>query len=180
MQAEINFMDAQRAALAASIGRVRGMAKIPVGAGGQDEYVARVKLPVKTDYAARAVLELAKQPAGAPARKVEDLAGEVGTSANYLVQILIDLKAAGLVSSTRGKQGGYQLAKMPKDITMGDVWRAVDGEVLDSPALDDERCAPVLRSAWGQLKASLNEAADNITFAKLVEASGRDKEMYYI
>ena len=111
---------------------------------------------------------------------MEDLAGEVGTSANYLVQILIDLKAAGLVSSTRGKQGGYQLAKMPKDITMGDVWRAVDGEVLDSPALDDERCAPVLRSAWGQLKTSLNEAADTITFAKLVEASGRDKEMYYI
>jgi Rrf2 family cysteine metabolism transcriptional repressor len=173
-------MDAQRAAHAVFIGCRRVMAKNSVGDRRRGHYVPRVKLPVKTDYAARAVLELAKQPTGAPARKVDDLAGEVGTSANYLVQILIDLKAAGLVSSTRGKQGGYQLAKTPEEITLGDVWRAVDGEVLDSPALDDERCAPVLRSAWGQLKTSLNEAADTITFAKLVEASGRDKEMYYI
>ena len=50
----------------------------------------------------------------------------VGTSPNYLVQILIELKAAGLVSSVRGKGGGYRLAKAPQKITLGDVWRAVD------------------------------------------------------
>ena len=70
-----------------------------------------MKLSVKTDYAARAVLELAAWPREGPVRKVEDLATAVGTSANYLVQILIELKGAGLVDSVRGKQGGYRLAK---------------------------------------------------------------------
>ena len=76
-------------------------------------YVTAVKLSAKTDYAARAVLELSAHPVDGPTYKVEDLAVVVGTSPNYLVQILIELKAAGLVSSVRGKQGGYRLAKAP-------------------------------------------------------------------
>ena len=139
-----------------------------------------VKLSVKTDYAARAVLELAGHPADGPARKVEELSTVVGTSANFLVQILIDLKSAGIVASVRGKQGGYRLARTPKEITLGDVWRAVDGEVLDTPALTDAACPGALRDAWGTLKETVNTSADRITFAQLLEASGRDKEMYYI
>ena len=80
----------------------------------------------------------------------------------------------------RGKQGGYRLAKAPREITLGDVCRAVDGEVLDSPALTDDQCAPVLREAWKGLKNTVNAAADESTYAQLLEASGRDKEMYYI
>ena len=139
-----------------------------------------MKLSVKTDYAARAVLELSAHPVDGPTNRVEDLAAVVGTSPNYLVQILIELKAAGLVSSVRGKGGGYRLAKVPQKITLGDVWRAVDGEMLDSPALTDDQCAPVLREAWKGLKETVNTAADELTFAQLLEASGRDKEMYYI
>ncbi len=143
-------------------------------------YVTAVKLSVKTDYAARAVLELSAHPVDGPTLKVDDLAAVVGTSPNYLVQILIELKSAGLVSSVRGKQGGYRLAKAPQKITLGDVWRAVDGEMLDSPALTDDRCAPVLREAWKGLKDTVNAAADELTFAQLLEASARTKEMYYI
>lgn len=143
-------------------------------------YVTAVKLSVKTDYAARAVLELSAHPVDGPTLKVDDLAAVVGTSPNYLVQILIELKAAGLVSSVRGKQGGYRLAKAPVEITLGDVWRSVDGEIFDSPALSDDKCAPVLREAWKGLKDTMNTAADELNFAQLLEASGRDKEMYYI
>ena len=139
-----------------------------------------MKLSEKTDYAARAVLELSAHPVDGPTLKVDDLAAVVGTSPNYLVQILIELKAAGLVSSVRGKQGGYRLAKAPVEITLGDVWRSVDGEIFDSPALSDDKCAPVLREAWKGLKDTMNTAADELNFAQLLEASGRDKEMYYI
>ena len=139
-----------------------------------------VKLSVKTDYAARAVLELAAHPADGPARKVEELATVVGTSANFLVQILIDLKSAGIVASVRGKQGGYRLTKPPAEISLGSVWRAVDGAVLDSPALEDERCPRVLRQAWGEVRHSVNAAADDINFAQLLEARNRDEELYYI
>ena len=139
-----------------------------------------VKLSVKTDYAARAVLELAAYSVDGPARKVEELAAVSGTSANFLVQILVELKSAGIVTSIRGKQGGYRLAKEPADISLGSVWRAVAGVVLDSPALEDEQCPEVLRQAWGEVRTSVDAAADSITFDQLLEARNRDEEMYYI
>ena len=139
-----------------------------------------VKLSVKTDYAARAVLELAAHSVDGPARKVEELAAVSGTSANFLVQILAELKSAGIVASIRGKQGGYRLAREPADISLGSVWRAVDGVVLDSPALEDEQCPEVLRQAWGEVRTSVDAAADSITFDQLLEARNRDEEMYYI
>jgi Rrf2 family protein len=143
-------------------------------------YIEGVKLSVKTDYAARAVLDLAAYPIDGPVRKVEDLALASGTSANFLVQILIDLKSAEIVRSARGKRGGYRLARIPEEITLGDVWRAVDGQVLDTPALGDEQCPKVLRMAWASLRDSVNREADEITFAQLLDATGHDKEMYYI
>ena len=139
-----------------------------------------MKLSVKTDYAARAVLALAAWPREGPAHKVEELAETVGTSANYLVQILIELKGAGLVDSVRGKQGGYRLAKGPEEITLGMVWRASEGLILDVPAIGNEDCPAGLREAWKSARASLTESADQITFAQILEASGRDREMYYI
>lgn len=139
-----------------------------------------MRLSVKTDYAARAVLELAKQPVNGQACKVEELALASGTSANFLVQILIDLKSAQIVVSVRGKQGGYRLAKIPEEITLGDVWRAVDGQVLDTPALEDKNCPEVLQDAWAQIRESVNRESDEINFAQLLEATGREKEMYYI
>ncbi|MBC8324439.1 MAG: Rrf2 family transcriptional regulator [Verrucomicrobia subdivision 3 bacterium] len=139
-----------------------------------------MKLSVKTDYAARAVLALASWPREGPARKVEDLAETVGTSANYLVQILIEMKGAGLVDSVRGKQGGYRLAKAPEEITLGMVWRASEGSILDVPAIADEACPAGLREAWKTASMALTESADQVSFAQILEASGRDREMYYI
>ena len=139
-----------------------------------------MKLSVKTDYAARAILGLAAYPIDGPVCKVEDLALVSGTSANFLVQILTDLKSAELVASVRGKEGGYRLARVPEKITLGDVWRAVDGQILDSPALYDEQCPEVLREAWADIRDSVSRKADEITFAALLEATGGNKEMYYI
>ena len=143
-------------------------------------YVTPVKLSVKTDYAARVMLELSAHHIDGPTNRVGDLAIVVGTSPNYLVQILLELKASGLVVSVRGKQGGYRLAKSPKEITLGDVWRAVDGEILDSPAINDDKCPPVLREAWKGLRNKVNVAADELDFGQLLESSGRGEEMYYI
>ena len=139
-----------------------------------------MRLSVKTDYAARAVLSLASLPREGSARKVEELAETVGTSANYLVQILIELKSAGLVDSVRGKHGGYRLSKAPEEITLGMVWRASEGTILDVPAIADDDCSPGLREAWESVSASLTETAEQMTFAQILEASGRDREMYYI
>jgi Rrf2 family protein len=139
-----------------------------------------VKLSVKSDYATRAVLGLARYFPNKTALRVEDLASEQGVPANYLVQILIELKAQGIARSVRGKDGGYLLARTPSEITLGDVLRAVHGEVFDTPALTDTNCAPELRRAWQRLKSAVDEAADKITFQQLVDESAEKEKMYYI
>lgn len=139
-----------------------------------------MKLSVKSDYAARAVLGLARHEVAGTALRAEDLAAEQGVPANYLVQILIELKAQGLVRSLRGKQGGYFLARAPAQITLGDVLRAVHGTVFDTPALSDQDCPPELRSAWRKLQQTLAAAAEAINFQQLLEESAEQEKMYYI
>jgi len=139
-----------------------------------------VKLSVKSDYATRAVLGLARHFPTGTARRVEDLASEQGISANYLVQILIELKGQGIAKSIRGKEGGYLLARSPGEITLGDVLRAVYGEVFDTPALGDPNCPPELRRAWQRLKAAVDSAANQINFQQLLDEVAAREKMYYI
>ena len=139
-----------------------------------------MKLSVKSDYASRAVLGLAiRHPNGRPTR-IEALAAAQAIPANYLVQILIDLKAHGIARSVRGKDGGYQLARHPSEISMGDVLRAIHGEVFETPALSDAECPPELKRAWEQVQHATQSAADSITFQQLVDESGDRNKMYYI
>jgi Rrf2 family protein len=139
-----------------------------------------VKLSAKSDYAARAVLGLARHWPDGGARRVEELAAEQIVPANYLVQILIELKANHIVKSQRGKDGGYLLARSPTEISLGDILRAVHGQVFDSPAIGDGQCAPELRGAWKKLQKALENTADNITFQQLLDESAGKEKMYYI
>jgi Rrf2 family protein len=140
----------------------------------------RVKLSVKSDYATRAVLGLTRHYSKGGAVRVEQLAAEQGIPGNYLVQILLELKAQGIARSVRGKEGGYLLARPPAEISLGDVLRAVHGTVFDSPALTDTECPPELRRAWQRLQQTLDHAADAITFQKLLEEGLEKEKMYYI
>lgn len=139
-----------------------------------------MKLSVKSDYAARAVLGLARHFPNETALRVEGIAAAQGVPANYLVQILIELKAKGIAKSVRGKEGGYLLARSPAEISLGDVIRAVHGEVFDTPALTDMNCAPELRAAWLRLKTAMDQAADKITFQQLLDEGSEKEKMYYI
>src|SRR5207248_2712002 len=112
--------------------------------------------------------------------RVERLAEEQFIPANYLVQILIELKSKRIVKSQRGKEGGYLLARPPVEITLADVLQAVHGPLFESPALSDPHCPLELRSAWKKLQESIEEAARSITFQALLEASEDKEKMYYI
>jgi len=139
-----------------------------------------VKLSVKSDYAARAVLGLARHYHTGEALKVEELAGSFDIPPNYLVQILIELKSQKIVKSIRGKEGGYLLARAPAQISLGDVLRAVHGQIFDSPALSDPGCPPELRNAWKRLQKSLEETGAAINFQQLLDESLNKEKMYYI
>jgi Rrf2 family protein len=140
----------------------------------------RVKLSVKSDYATRAVLGLARRYAGGAALRVEDLASEQGVSANYLTQILIELKAQGIARSVRGKDGGYLLGRPPGEITLRDVLHAVDRTLFDSPAFGDPDCPAELKRAWEKLRQAIEAAAAGINFQQLLEQSADKEKMYYI
>jgi len=139
-----------------------------------------VKLSVKSDYAARAVLGLARHYPDRAVLRMEDVAQEQGVPPKYLPQILIELKARGIVRSVRGKEGGYALARPPGEITLGAVLRAVQGPLFETPALNDPHCPPELRRAWQKLQQSLEETVDAITFQQLLEEGAEKEKMYYI
>jgi Rrf2 family transcriptional regulator, cysteine metabolism repressor len=139
-----------------------------------------VKLSVKSDYAARAVLGLARHYPEHAALRMEDVAERQGVPPKYLPQILLELKARGIVRSVRGKEGGYLLARPPAEITLGDVLRAVDGPMLDASALSRSDGVPELRRAWQKLQQALEAAAEAITFQQLLEENAEKEKMYYI
>jgi Rrf2 family protein len=139
-----------------------------------------VKLSVKSDYAARAVLGLARHFQNGRSLKAEELADAYSIPANYLVQILIELKSKQIVKSVRGKQGGYLLTRPPSQVTLGEVLRSIHGAVFDSPALADTHCPPELRHAWKRLQKTLDETADAITFQQLLDEGAGKERMYYI
>ena len=80
----------------------------------------------KAEYACVAMLELAARYADPRPVRLADVADKHGISDRFLVQILLQLKQAGLVESTRGASGGYTLSRNPSDISLYDVLRVVD------------------------------------------------------
>ncbi len=139
-----------------------------------------MKLSVKSDYACRAVLWLARHYNDGPARRVEEMAKEHGISPNYLVQILIEMKSGRIVKSVRGKDGGYLLARPPAEISMGDILRCMHGEIFESPAIKDAQCPSELRAVWKKLQATVTEAADGINFQQLLDEGAEKNRMFYI
>src|SRR5262245_15947991 len=112
--------------------------------------------------------------------RIDEIAQEKAITSNYLVQILIELKSKGLIQSRRGKAGGYNLAKSPREITVGDVLRAIQGDVLEMPMLAESRCPDEIKRAWRRIKVAAEGVADTITFEDIcADASGRTA-MYYI
>jgi len=139
-----------------------------------------VNLSVKSDYAARAVLSLARHYPADSVLRIADVAREQGVPQKYLPQILVELKGQGIVQSVRGKEGGYLLGRSPAEITLGDVLRAVHGRMFDIPALRAPQCPSELQRAWKRLDRALESAADAITFQQLLEESAEKEKMYYI
>ena len=142
-----------------------------------------MNLSAKTEYACIAVLELAvRYDRGQPVR-VRTIAEQHGIPSRFLVQILLQLKGAGLVASTRGIAGGYQLAQDPGEITLGDVRRVVEGRKseLTSSAGAETRVARILLAAWRRIAAVERQLLDATTFADLAtQLLDPAESMYYI
>lgn len=82
----------------------------------------------KAKYAFKALIHLARQPKGETIQ-IDDIAREAAVPRKFLEHILLDLKHRGMIASRRGRAGGYALIKLPSEITIGQVLRAIDGPI---------------------------------------------------
>jgi Rrf2 family protein len=132
-------------------------------------------LSQKTQYAVRAVLELARKNGFGPV-KAAKIASVQSIPLRFLENILGQLRQAGLVESVRGKEGGYLLSRSPHEVTVGDVVRLVQGpvSVVNCAETEAERsCALrqncVLLPLWERAHAAMMEVYDGSTLEDLVE-----------
>lgn len=89
-----------------------------------------MKISTKIRYGVRALCEIAYSSAATPSQ-IKGISARQGISARYLEQIFKKFRKAGIIKSVRGPLGGYLLAKKPKEITVGDIIRAIDGQDIE-------------------------------------------------
>lgn len=129
-----------------------------------------MNLSAKSEYACLAMLELAQHfDAGEPVQ-LRRIAERHGIPSPFLVQILQELKRAGLITSTRGASGGYRLNQPPQEISLADVLEVVEGHAEPTTcASNASPLAPVLLEVCRELSAVRRERLEAITLADLVE-----------
>ncbi len=137
-----------------------------------------MKLSVKLDYACRALARMAIRLPSGELSRIEELAEVEAIPANYLVQILGELRNGGLIESRRGKQGGYLLARPPEAITLRDIISLVQGDVFGSVANVSGASGESVAKTWKILQDCFEAKASELTVKDLMSSSLED--MYYI
>jgi Rrf2 family protein len=135
----------------------------------------------KAEYACVAMLELAARSGDPKPVRLADVADKHGIPSRFLVQILLDLKRAGLVASTRGAAGGYTLGRPPDEITLFDVIRVMDPP--EQPVRADDKLQPTayvhgVRAVWERMVIAQQDILKQTTLADL--ASETEADQYVI
>lgn len=141
-----------------------------------------MKISTKGRYAVRLMLDLAQNDKG-ECIKVKDIAARQCISEKYLEQIIAVLNKAGFVKSVRGAQGGYRLAKDPKEYTVGMILRLTEGSLAPVACLEEnygecERCDTCeTLNVWRELQEAINQVVDGVTVADLLEKGKQRPEV---
>lgn len=145
-----------------------------------------MRISAKGEYAIRAVLDLAMHH-GRGLIPIQEIAARQRIPQRYLEQVLLALKRAGVLTSKRGSSGGYHLTRLPDDITVGAVLRAVEGRDAPLEALTRERTAGDtndLRELWDEISEAVSRVIDHLSFGDLAARARERREtahpMYHI
>jgi Rrf2 family protein len=134
-------------------------------------------LSSRARYATRAMLDLSLRYDEGPVL-IGDISERQNIPLKYLQQILVSLKLAGFLQSRKGPGGGYALARSPKEITLGEVVRAMDGPIAPISCVsvtnyaecgcpNPERCS--LRATFKEVRDAMAEVIDHISFAEIAQ-----------
>jgi Rrf2 family transcriptional regulator, cysteine metabolism repressor len=132
-----------------------------------------MKISAKAEYACLALLALARHGPEAPPLRIRAISEAYGIPERYLVQILLRLKSAGLVMSTRGAAGGYHLARAASSISVGQILSAIDGPDVGAREAQAARrpAAALLDPIWESVRAAERAVLDRTSIAELAEQS---------
>ena len=140
-----------------------------------------MRFSAKAEYGVKAILELATQTGSDPVQ-VRNIAKKQGLPVRFLEQVMNALKKGGLVESVRGAQGGYLLNRSPKEISLGDVLKAIDGQMTEMRCISDRKqpkCDDagncVVQDVWSEVKQSFVGILNSITLQDLCDRK-RQKE----
>jgi Rrf2 family protein len=149
-----------------------------------------VRVSAKSDYALRALIELADSVDGATV-SAEELGRLQDIPHGFLQAILADLRRAGIVISQRGQAGGWRMGRAPGDVTVADVIRAVDGPLVSVHGTRPEsvtynEAAGALQLVWIAARSSLREVCEQVSIQDLaaqrlpapVEARTKDEDAW--
>jgi Rrf2 family protein len=127
-----------------------------------------VKISAKSEYACLALLALARQGPDDPPIRIREISEGYDIPERYLVQILLQLKGAGLVLSTRGAAGGYRLARPAARISLAEVLTAIDGpDTAPRPA--QRPAARALATVWEHVRAAEHAVLNQTSIAQLAD-----------
>ena len=138
-----------------------------------------MKLKASVDYGVRAILYLAAKGTTCSSREISE---EMSVPRDYLIQLALRLRNAGLIKARPGKNGGYVLAKDPSDITVGDILDAFDSDLkhVRQPMKKGRKVsdsAAAVRTMHGMLAESLEQYMSAITVKDLLSALDDDKSV---
>lgn len=137
-----------------------------------------MKLPLKLEYACRVLIQLKPTFISGEVRRVETLAEREQISPNYLVQILNELRTAGIVESRRGKNGGYILTRDPKDVTLADIVHATEGAFLQLNSSEGEgESGELIAGIWQDV---FEKVEAELRSRRLSDMDGEPAEMWHI
>jgi Rrf2 family transcriptional regulator, cysteine metabolism repressor len=128
----------------------------------------------KTEYALRAILDLCYHSQSQETVPLTEISARRNVPLKYLAQIMLTLKKAGLVESRRGIGGGFSLAKSPREITLGEVMRSVEGaterpfaaRIAQQEAAQQDQQAFV--EVWVNVTQSMSAIIDSVTLADIM------------
>ena len=127
----------------------------------------KMKISAKTDYACRALLELAQHWPNTVPVQISSIADNQKIPVKFLTQILVSLKQSGLVESIRGQKGGYLLAKAPQVITLREV--VANFEKTAVPARFKQGKADVFVTIWQDMEEETKKVLNKITFDDILK-----------
>ena len=143
-----------------------------------------MRISAKAEYACAAMLELATQHSQPKPVRIQSIADTTGISSRFLVQILLDLKKAGLVASVRGAAGGYQLARSPDKITLAQIILAIADRTItprsELTELNRTAVVEVLLDVWQQVHAEELKVLHRHTLADLLRRTQDSAISYQI